>query len=83
MSPHLPQNPCEGIFDGHSLVEIMGARTRVYNNGNNYYSGSYCYGGGGGGVMVDGAGPDTDQYTGQGFGGGGNGFYNNNLQGLV
>ena len=33
--------------------------------------------------MVDGAGPDTDQYTGQGFGGGGNGFYNNNLQGLV
>ena len=42
-----------------------------------------CYGGGGGGVMVDGAGPDTDQYTGQGFGGGGSGRGTNGLEGLV
>ena len=37
--------------------------------------------------MVDGAGPDTNQYTGQGYGGGGNGVtqigYEYGLQGLV
>ena len=33
--------------------------------------------------MVDGAGPDTDQYTGQGFGGGGSGRGTNGLEGLV
>ena len=51
-----------------------------------HFSGSTCYGGGGGGVMVDGAGPDTNQFKGQGFGGGGGGNgYNgyNGLQGLV
>ena len=43
--------------------------------GGELYTGN-CYdgcGGGGGGVLVDQAGPDTNEYTGQGYGGGGNG----------
>ena len=45
------------------------------------------YGGGGGGVMVDGSGPGTVEYKGQGYGGGGNGItmsgYEIGLPGLV
>ena len=50
-----------------------------------HYNSSRCLGGGGGGVMVDGTGPHTDQYKGQGYGGGGNGKTGagNGLQGLI
>ena len=46
---------------------------------------AYVHGGGGGGVMVNGAGPESDQYHGQGYGGGGNGYgsYLYGLQGVI
>ena len=40
-------------------------------------------GGGGGGLMVDGTGPEANQYQGQGFGGGGNGLGAYGLPGLI
>ena len=43
-------------------------------------SNGYVFGGGGGGILVDGAGPTTNGYAGQGYGAGGGG--NNNLNGL-
>ena len=41
------------------------------------------FGGGGGGVLVNSSGPSTNQYKGQGYGGGGNGWYADGLPGLV
>ena len=48
-------------------------------------SGGYYLGGGGGGLMVDGTGPESSNYQGQGFGGGGNGYtdYGDGLPGLI
>merc|ERR1711973_290765 len=44
----------------------------------------YVYGGGGGGILVDGAGPTTDGYAGQGYGAGGGGRYvTSGLSGVV
>ena len=39
--------------------------------------------GGGGGVLVDGAGPRADEYNGEGYGGGGGGYYNTGSQGVI
>ena len=39
--------------------------------------------GGGGGVLVDGAGPDANNYQGRGFGGGGSGYNDDGLQGVI
>ena len=42
------------------------------------------YGGGGGGVMVGGLGPEASQYQGQGYEGGGSGYYySDRLQGVI
>ena len=41
------------------------------------------FGGGGGGVMVDGAGPQANEFQGQGYGGGGDGGGLHGLQGVI